>query len=123
MLHIIGMLWCLVLCDDPEEWDEGAGLGGRFQREEVYVYLMADSHCCTTQKPAQRCEAIILQWKVNLRKKERDSVSYLLSLPLKMLYPPYHLIPISLIIIFLVHILCINLTVQLGIKEIIFEGW
>lgn len=50
------------------------------------------------------------------------TVLAILSLPPGMSPPPDHLILISLITIFLVHILCINLTVPLGAKGIIFDG-
>ena len=30
----------MVPCDDPEAWDGvGAGAGGRFEREGIYVYV------------------------------------------------------------------------------------
>ena len=50
--------WC---CVRPTRW----GRGGRLRREEMYLH----SHC-RTQKPTQRCRAIILQLK--LRSKTPD---------------------------------------------------
>ena len=45
-------------------------MGGRFKREETYVYLWLIY--IVWQKPAQHCKAIILQL-INLRKKRRGS--------------------------------------------------
>ena len=42
----------------------GVGLGGRFKREETYVYLWL-IHVVVRQKPTQYCKAIILQLKIN----------------------------------------------------------
>ena len=44
-----------------------AAMGGRFQREGIYVYLGL-IHVVTWQKPTQGSKAIILQLKLNVKK-------------------------------------------------------
>ena len=39
-------------------------VGGRFQREGIYVYLWL-IHADVWQKPIQYCKAIVLQLKIN----------------------------------------------------------
>ena len=46
----------------------GGGVGGRLMREGTSVYLRL-IHVVAWQKPAQRCEAVILQLKINLKKQ------------------------------------------------------
>ena len=46
------------------EWDEG----GRFRREGTYVDLWV-IYVGVWQKPTQYCKAIVLQLKINLKKK------------------------------------------------------
>jgi len=55
----------LVFCDNLD----GLGVGGRFKREETYVYLSL-THTVVWQKPRQQCKAIIFQ----LKKKEKNYV-------------------------------------------------
>ena len=45
----------------------GGEVGGRFKREEIYVYLWL-IHVVVRQKPIQHCKAIILQLKINFQK-------------------------------------------------------
>ena len=45
------------------------GVGGRFKREGIYVYLWL-IHIVLQQKPIQHCKAIILQLKINLKKEK-----------------------------------------------------
>ena len=45
-----------MLCDEAEGWD--VGVGGRFQREGIYVYLEL-IHVIVQQKQIQHCQAII----------------------------------------------------------------
>ena len=49
-----------MLCDDPEGWNSG-WVGGRLNREEIYVYLQL-IHVAVHQKPTQHCKEIILQF-------------------------------------------------------------
>ena len=56
----------LVLCENLEEWT-GVGVGRRFKREEIYVYLWL-IHIVVQQKLTQHCKAIILQLKINFKK-------------------------------------------------------
>ena len=51
-----------MLCDNLEGWE--GERGGRFKREETYVYLRL-IHADVWQKPTQYCKAIILQLKIN----------------------------------------------------------
>ena len=51
-----------VLSDNLEGWD-GWGLGERFRREGIYVYLWLID--VVWQKPTQYCKAIIFQFKIN----------------------------------------------------------
>lgn len=44
----------------------GGGVGGRFQREGIYVYSWL-IHVVVRQKPAQCCKAVIIQLKVSLK--------------------------------------------------------
>ena len=46
----------------------GSEVGERFMKEGMYVYLWL-IHVDIWQKPTQYCKAIILQLKINLRKK------------------------------------------------------
>ena len=55
--HILGEL-IVVLCDHLEGW----GIGGKFQRERIYVYLSL-IHIVVWQKPTHDCKAVILQLK------------------------------------------------------------
>ena len=48
----------VVLCDHLEGW----GIGEKFQRERIYVYLWL-IHIVVWQKPTHYCKAIILQLK------------------------------------------------------------
>ena len=57
----------LVVCDNLEGWD---WVGRRFKRKETYVYLRL-IHVDVWQKPTQYCKAIILQLKINLKKKKK----------------------------------------------------
>ena len=67
MLYDSGSSLNLVLCDNLEGWN---GVGGRFKREETYVYLwLIDAD--VWQKPTQYCRAINLQSK----KKECYQIS------------------------------------------------
>ena len=50
-----------MLCDDLEVWD-GEMCGKEAWEGGNICIFMADMHCCT-QKPAQHCTAIILQFK------------------------------------------------------------
>ena len=43
-------------------------MGGRFNREGIYVYLRL-IHVVVWQKPTQRCKTIILQPKIEKKKK------------------------------------------------------
>ena len=52
----------------------GGGVGGRFQREGIYVYLWL-IHVVVRQKPIQRCKAIIIQLKISLKKNFRNGIS------------------------------------------------
>ena len=52
----------LVLCDNLEGWDRWE-TGGRFKREETYLYLWL-IHVDVWQKPRRYCKAIILQLKM-----------------------------------------------------------
>ena len=56
-----------MFCDDLEGWMVG-GVGGRLQREGIYVYIEL-IHFVVQQKLTQHCKAIILQFK----KKRSDS--------------------------------------------------
>ena len=47
----------------------GREVGGRFKREETYVYLWL-SHVDVWQKPSQYCKVIISHLKINLVKKK-----------------------------------------------------
>ena len=51
------------LCDDLEG-GMGVGVGERFQREGMCVYLQL-IHVIVQQKPTQHCKAIILQLEIN----------------------------------------------------------
>jgi len=51
-------------------------VGGSFKREGIFIYLWV-IHVAVWQKPAQYCKAIILQLKINIKKKERKVLSYL----------------------------------------------
>ena len=51
----------MVFCDDLEGWMVG-GVGGRLQREGIYVYIEL-IHFVVQQKLTQHCKAIILQFK------------------------------------------------------------
>ena len=56
-----------MLCDDPEGSD-GVGVGGRFKRQGIYVYLQLIHF--VRQKLTQHCKVIIPQfykalWKEN----------------------------------------------------------
>ena len=42
-------------------------MGGKFRREETYVYLRL-IHADVWQKPTQHCKAIVLQLKINFKK-------------------------------------------------------
>ena len=53
-----------MLCDNLEGWD---GVGGRFKKEGLYVYLWL-IHVDIWQKPAQYCKEIILQLKIKKKK-------------------------------------------------------
>ena len=53
------------LCINLEGWD-GGEMGGRFKREETYVYLWL-IHVDVWQKPTQYCKAIILQLKIDTK--------------------------------------------------------
>ena len=58
-----------MLCDNlggGMEWE----VGGRFNREEIYVYLWL-IHVDISEKPIQYCKAIILQLKINKLKKKK----------------------------------------------------
>ena len=55
-----------MLCDNLEGWE--GERGGRFKREETYVYLRL-IHADVWQKPTQYCKAIILQLKISKFKK------------------------------------------------------
>jgi len=58
-----------VLCDNlggGMEWE----VGGRFNREEIYVDLWL-IHVDISEKPIQYCKAIILQLKINKFKKKK----------------------------------------------------
>ena len=55
-----------MLCDDVEGWD---GDRGMVKREGIYVYLWP-IHIVVQQKPIQHCKAIILQFKIELDRKE-----------------------------------------------------
>ena len=50
-----------MLCDDLEGWG-GGGMGGRVEREGIYVYILL-IHVIVQQKLIQHCKAIILQLK------------------------------------------------------------
>ena len=65
------MLWSpnLVFCDDLEGWMV-SGVGGRLQREGIYVYIEL-IHFVVQQELTQHCKAIILQLKK--KKKRSDS--------------------------------------------------
>ena len=45
-------------------------VGGRFRREETYVYLQL-THADVWQKPTQYCKAIILQLRKGKKKKRK----------------------------------------------------
>ena len=49
-----------MLCDNIEGWDGAGAMGGRFEKEGIYVRLI---HIVVRQKPTQQCKAIILQLK------------------------------------------------------------
>ena len=55
-------------------------VGGRFQREGIYVYLWL-IHADVWQKLTQYCKAIIIHLKINLSKKikyiSQDSLNYI----------------------------------------------
>ena len=58
-----------MLCDNlggGMEWE----VGGRFNREEIYVYLWL-IHVDISEKPIQYCKALILQLKINKLKKKK----------------------------------------------------
>ena len=58
-----------MLCDNlggGMEWE----VGGRFNREEIYVDLWL-IHVDISEKPIQYCKAIILQLKINKLKKKK----------------------------------------------------
>ena len=46
-------------------------MGGRFRREGIYVYLWL-IHIVVWQKPKQHCKTIILQLKINEKKRIHD---------------------------------------------------
>ena len=58
-----------MLCEYLEGWD-GVGVGRRLKREEIYIYLWL-IHVVVGQ-PTQHCKAIILQLKINLKKRYKD---------------------------------------------------
>ena len=61
----------LVLCDKWEQ-QNGEGVGGRFKREGVYVYLWL-IHLDARQRPIQYCKSMILLLKINkLNKNENE---------------------------------------------------
>ena len=66
----------MVLCDDLEGWD--ARVGGRLRKEGIYAYLWL-IHIVVQQKPAQRCNAIILQLKNNNKKLNSRVTKVLVS--------------------------------------------
>ena len=73
-----------MLCDILEGWGR-VGVGGRFKKEETYVYLWL-IHVNVWQKPMQCCKVIILQLRINAflkkeeeKKKEQASISSLTS--------------------------------------------
>jgi len=53
--------WCSVT---TQRRGMGWDVGGRFKREETYVYLGL-IHVDVQQKPTQHCKATILQLKIN----------------------------------------------------------
>ena len=55
-----------MLCDHVEGWD---GVGGRLKREGTCIYPWP-IHVDVWQEPAQFCEAIILQLKINSFKEQ-----------------------------------------------------
>ena len=57
----------MVLCDALEGWHGGWG-GREFQEERDIHTLAANSHCYT-QKSAQYCKAVILQFKKREKRK------------------------------------------------------
>ena len=61
-----------MLCDSLEVW-ELVGVGRRFKRKGIYVYLWL-IHIVVRQKPAQHCKAIILQLKIKKKKKNEANV-------------------------------------------------
>ena len=70
-----------MFCDNQERWDGvggGRGWGGvgggqgcadRFKREGTYVYLWL-IYVVVWQKSTQYCKAIILQLKINFKKRQ-----------------------------------------------------
>ena len=64
----------LVLCYDLAMWD--SGVEGRFKREGIYVCLWL-IHVVVWQKTAQHYKAIILQIKINLKKKQQQLYMYI----------------------------------------------
>ena len=57
----------MVLCDDLDGWDGGEA-GGRLKPEGIYVYLQL-IHIVVWQRPIQHYKAIVLQLKINLKRK------------------------------------------------------
>ena len=58
-----------MLCEYLEGWG-GVAAGGRLKTEGIYIYLWL-MHVVVGQ-PTQHCKAIILQLKVNLKKRYKD---------------------------------------------------
>ena len=59
-----------MFCDDLEGWMVG-GVGGRLQREGIYVYIEL-IHFVVQQKLTQHCKAIILEFKKYIKKEESN---------------------------------------------------
>ena len=59
----------LGLCDNLEDWN-GVGDGREVQEggDTVYLWLI---HVDVWQKPAQYCEAVILQFKINKQQQQK----------------------------------------------------
>ena len=63
-----------MLSDNLEGWN-GVGGKGRFKREGAYVNLWL-IHVNGWQKPAQYCKAVVLQLKINLKKRTKETCSF-----------------------------------------------
>ena len=64
-----------VLCGNLEKWN---GVGGRFRRKGIYVYLRL-IHVAVWQKPTQHYKAVIFQLKISKLKKKKTGVEGLVD--------------------------------------------